>query len=58
MTTWTQIAAQIKQSGAKNIRVHQDRLFGNDGTVLTFNPNIARDYVATDWDAINCQPSR
>ena len=54
MANWNEVTAAIVNTGAKNVRVDGNRLMGNDGTVLTFDPKIAAGYVKADWDAINC----
>ena len=58
MATWTAVAAEIAKTGAKNVRIKGDTLLGNDGLILTYNPQIAAGYVKADWDAINCRPGR
>jgi hypothetical protein len=58
MTTWTEVAAMIEKTQAKNVQVRDGALYGNDGTILSKNPKIAAGYVQTDWDAINCRQTR
>lgn len=56
--TWDKVKEKIERSGARNVRVDGERLMGNDGTVLTFDPKLAYGYAETDWDAVACRPTR
>ena len=61
---WGELDDAIANTNARNVRVGRLfssgdlALFGNDGTVLTFDPKIAQGYIASDWDAINCRATR
>ena len=59
---WDDLAALVRSTGARNVTVEDTPrgqvLKGNDGTIFTFDPVIARGYVLSDWDAINCKATR
>ena len=62
MTTWDSVKDAVAEQNAFNVCVRENKqgetcLFGNDGTVLSFDPTIALQYVESNWDAANCRPA-